>query len=219
MVKDFNIFTNRRKLKTYHPILNYHLFNSRGDDWKRIRSIVSPTFTSGKMKRMYPSIRECVTELLDNLETYANEGKDVNIKDIHGSLTMDVIAKCAFATKTNAIKDPNNQFIVNGKKIFAFKATQFIPSLLFPLYLNKILNIKSALDESANQFFFELSRHVLKTRRNGDGKYNDFVQLLIEAEKNKVQTRDESDVNEAHYINEGQSCLFFKDNCYHVFNL
>jgi cytochrome P450 len=168
---------------------------------------------------MYPSIRECVTELLDNLETYANEGKDVNIKDIHGSLTMDVIAKCAFATKTNAIKDPNNQFIVNGKKIFAFKATQFIPSLLFPLYLNKILNIKSALDESANQFFFELSRHVLKTRRNGDGKYNDFVQLLIEAEKNKVQTRDESDVNEAHYINEGQSCLFFKDNCYHVFNL
>jgi hypothetical protein len=77
--------------------------------------------------------------------------------------------------------------------------------------LNKILNIKSALDESANQFFFELSRHLLKTRRNGDGKYNDFVQLLIEAEKNKVQTRDENDVNEAHYINEGQSCLFFSN--------
>jgi cytochrome P450 len=162
---------------------------------------------------MYPSIRECVTELLDNLETYANEGKDVNIKDIHGSFTMDVIAKCAFATKANAIKDPNNQFTVNGKKVFAFKAKQVIPALLFPTHLNKILNIKSIANESANQFFFDLTRHILKTRRNGDGKYNDFVQLLIDAEKNKEQTRDENDVNEAHYINEGKSCLFFKDNC------
>jgi cytochrome P450 len=196
------------------------MFASRGDDWKRFRSIASPTFTSGKMKRMYPSIGESVTELLDILETHAKEGKDVNIKDIHGSLTMDVIARCAFATKTNAIKDPNNQFTVNGKKIFAFKATRVIPALLFPTYLNKILNIKSFIDESANQFFFDLTRHILKTRRNGDGKYNDFIQLLIDAEKNKVliQTRDENDVNEAHYINEGESCLFFKDNCYHVVN-
>jgi cytochrome P450 len=167
---------------------------------------------------MYPSIRECVTELLDNLETYANEGKDVNIKDIYGSLTMDVIAKCAFASKANSIKDPNNQFTLNAKKLFTVKATKMIPSLLFPLYLNKILNIKSGIDESANQFFFELTRHILKTRRNGDGKYNDFVQLLIDAEKSKVQTRDENDVNEAHYINEGQSCLFFKYNSYFVSN-
>ena len=71
-----------------------------GDDWKRIRSIVSPAFSSGKMKKMYPMIkglfggiprctRRCVAE----------QGKGANIKDLYGNYTMDVIATCAFCHK------------------------------------------------------------------------------------------------------------------------
>jgi len=123
---------------------------------------------------------------------------------MHGNFTMDVIASCAFATKTNAQKDPNDQFIVNGKKIFNFKASKVIPALIFPKFLNNLLNIKSAIDESANQFFFNLTRHILKTRRNNKTKHDDLIQLLMNAEQTKEIIRDENDINEAHHINEGK---------------
>jgi len=209
LVKDFNKFTNHGELNTDHPILNNHLSNARGDQWKRIRSIISPTFTSGKMKKMYSTIRHCLQEYLDHLETFAKEGKDINLKEMHGNFTMDVIASCAFATKTNAHKDPNNQFMVNGKKIFNFKAIRVIPALVFPKFLNNILNIKSGIDESANQFFINLTRHILKTRRNDNTKHDDLIQLLMNAEQSKEIIRDENDINEAHHVNEGKKFEYF----------
>ncbi len=45
LVKDFSLFVNRRDLKAKHPIVNKNLFNSRDDDWKRVRTIASPTKT------------------------------------------------------------------------------------------------------------------------------------------------------------------------------
>jgi len=203
LVKDFNLFSDRRSRNTSHPILGKHMFVSRGDQWKRIRSIASPTFTSGKMKKMYPKIRECLQEFLDHLETYAKDGKDINLKEMHGNYTMDVIATCAFATKTNAHKDPNNPFVVHARNIFDFKLSRILPTLLFPAFLLKLLNIKSATTESDNQFFFELTRHILETRRNNKTKHNDFIQLLMDAEKDKESIHDENDVNEAHHVNDG----------------
>ncbi len=49
------------------------MFISRGDDWKRLRSIASPTFTSGKMKKMYPSIRS-FGNLCQRRKGYKSEG-------------------------------------------------------------------------------------------------------------------------------------------------
>jgi cytochrome P450 family 3 subfamily A len=179
------------------------MFVSRDDDWKRLRSIASPTFTSGKMKKMYPSIRECLEEFLEHLETFAKEEKDINLKDMHGNYTMDVIATCAFATKTDSHKDPNNPFTVNAKNAFDFKAYRVIPLVIFPKILLKILNLKTSGNEKANDFFINLTRHILRSRRNSDKKYNDFIQLLMDAEKDKESIHDESDINEAHHVNEG----------------
>lgn len=203
LVKDFSLFVNRRDLKTKHPIVNKNLFNSRDDDWKRVRTIASPTFTSGKMKKMYPLVKECLKEFLDNLESSAREGKDINLKDMHGNYTMDVIAKCAFATKTNAHKDPNNQFIVSAKNLFYFRFWRVIPAFLFPTFILKVLNIKSFFDEKANKFFFDLTRHILRTRRENNEKHNDFLQLLMDAKNDRESIRDESDNIEAHHLNEG----------------
>jgi hypothetical protein len=127
------------------------------------------------------------------------------MKDMSGRFTMDVIATCAFATKTNSHKDQNNPFIVNAKNIFNVKASKVIPALIFPPFLLKILNIKSVNDENSNNFFFDLMRHILKTRRNNKIKYNDFVQLLMDAEKNEENDifLDENDANEAHHVNDG----------------
>ena len=48
LVKDFHLFLDRRKLNSYHEIWNLVQFSIEGVDWKRIRAITSPAFTSGK---------------------------------------------------------------------------------------------------------------------------------------------------------------------------
>ena len=202
-VKDFHIFTDRNRNRRLHPILSRHLVAESGDDWKRIRSIVTPTFTSGKMKKMYPMVRECLQEFLDVLETYAKDRKDINVKLAYGNYTMDVIATCAFATKTNSHKDPNNPFILSAQKVFAANPLKMISLLVFPNFLLKMLNIRHPAEESANQFFFDLTRHIIKERKSGNKKFNDFVQLLLNAEKSNNNIPDVNDVNESHHLNEG----------------
>ncbi|CAG2121528.1 unnamed protein product, partial [Medioppia subpectinata] len=219
-----------------HPILSRHLVAESGDDWKRIRSIVTPTFSSGKMKKMYPMIRQClddfVTELdvyADNkkdvniktifvteLDVYADNKKDVNIKTMYGNYTMDVISCCAFATKTNSHKDPNDPFIINAQKVFAPAMSRILSLLLLPAFVLKALNMRSLAEESANEFFFNITRHIMKERKTSNKKYNDFIELLMNVQKdsntksngnNNMKDAihyDDNDVSEAHHVNEGE---------------
>ncbi|CAG2182293.1 unnamed protein product, partial [Oppiella nova] len=119
--------------------------------------------------------------------------------------TMDVIATCAFATKTNTHKDPNNPFMKNTLKIFSPKLHLILPFIFLPNFVLKFFKLYSGLDETANEFFFNITRHIIKERRNGNKKYNDFIQLLLNSEQNnnKSVLRDDNDVNEAHYLNQG----------------
>jgi len=183
------------------------MFSSRDDEWKRLRSIASPTFTSGKMKKMYPLIKECSKDCMENLESHAIEGKDANMKDIHGNFTMDVIAKCAFATNTNAHKDPNNPFVANAKEIFNFKLWRIMSIVILPAFMLKLISIKSFASEKANQFFFNVTRHILGKRRANNEKHNDFLQLLMDASATTENTREDTDANEAHHVNEGEEEL------------
>ena len=165
LVKDFHNFTDRRKGTNIHPILRQHLVLAEGEQWKRVRGIVSPSFSSGKMKRMYPLIKECLNEFLDALDVIAREGKDLDVKLAYGNYTMDVIATCAFGTKINAHKDPNNLFMKNAIALSNPKLYRVIPQVILPTRLLKIFKMYSTIDEKANQFFFDLTRQMIKERR------------------------------------------------------
>ena len=55
---------------------------------------------------------------------------EIDLKKHHGAFTMDVIARCAFATKTNTHKDPNNPFVENASAFFQQKLWQIISGKL-----------------------------------------------------------------------------------------
>ncbi|CAG2182707.1 unnamed protein product, partial [Oppiella nova] len=112
LVKDFNAFRNR-SLSPGQDGLN--MFRARDNSWKRVRAIVSPTFTSGKMRKMYALINHCYEDFLNTLDNNVSNGvNEVELKQLMGAYTMDVIASCAFATKLNSYADPNNPFLTNA---------------------------------------------------------------------------------------------------------
>ncbi|GFX11792.1 tigger transposable element-derived protein 1 [Trichonephila clavipes] len=51
LVKDFQSFTGRRTFDTGDKVIDKMLSIIRGEDWKRVRTVVTPTFTTGKIKR------------------------------------------------------------------------------------------------------------------------------------------------------------------------
>jgi len=73
MIKDFAFFTDRGN---YHNISNDpvsgHLINLEGEDWKFMRSNLSPGFSTGKLKLILPIIDHQIEILLNVLENNMN---------------------------------------------------------------------------------------------------------------------------------------------------
>ncbi|KAG8174242.1 hypothetical protein JTE90_025807 [Oedothorax gibbosus] len=87
----------------------------KGDEnWKRIRTIVTPTFT-----RMLGIFKECSKILVLNFKNIAKEGKHVDAKGLYAAFSMDVIASSAFSTKIDSHSESNNQFVTTTKQVFS----------------------------------------------------------------------------------------------------
>ena len=82
-----------------------------------MRTIVSPVFTSGKLKLMIPHIDKCGDNMADMLNTAAISGEILEAKDMYGKFTLDSIATSGFGIESNSYKDPENQFRVNAMKL------------------------------------------------------------------------------------------------------
>ena len=175
------------------------MFDSEDEFWKKIRTIVTPTFTSGKMKKMYSMIDDCAKYAIDNLESHVVDKKEVKVKDVFGCLTMDVIAKCAFGTDTNANQDKYNPFVVNGLELFNIKIYKTILINLCPRFILKQLKINSFFNDENNEFFLNVARHIIKIRRIKNEKRNDFLQLLMDAKSSDIKNEGGKVDAESHY--------------------
>ena len=208
IVKDFHIFTDRaRRNRSHDDIMSKNLVDLKGDDWKRVRSIISPSFSSGKMKRMYPLIRQSLKDFLEHLDGMAEKRENVNVKDIYGNYTMDVISTCAFATKTNIHEELDNPFVVNARKIFNIDLFRIALQVITPTFLAPYMTKfrRSNDTKRAIDFFIGTTKQILQNRKMSGKKFNDFVQLMLEAEKGSdVIVRDEDDISESHHVNEGK---------------
>ena len=74
MVKEFSVFHNRM-LPTPPPPMNSAVFSARDETWKRIRNILTPSFSARKMKLMVPLIEESCDVLMKKLKEIADTGK------------------------------------------------------------------------------------------------------------------------------------------------
>nr|XP_039254118.1 cytochrome P450 3A6-like [Styela clava] len=89
LAKDKNQF-----LKVGCPYMNNSVNNTTGQQWKRIRSPLSPSFSSGKLKQMASIVPSCTQNTISCLKL-AKDGIFYP-KRVIGDLTLDVICSAAF---------------------------------------------------------------------------------------------------------------------------
>ena len=181
MIKDFHLFVNRRDFKVLDKMWKTNLFMIHDEDWKRIRSITAPAFTSGKLRKMFPLLKEATDKLEIYLNSVCNKGETVvDIKAIVTGFTIDVIASTSFGTDTDANGDRTkyNPFLHHAPRLFRdvslFRLTS---QLSLPVQFLKLFNIKHFFPYDSFEFFKKVSRTMLER----GGAREDFIKILKEA--------------------------------------
>lgn len=194
-IKDFENFVDRFQFVSadVDPLWAKSLFLLRGDEWKRMRATLSPSFTSSKMKGMFGLVKECAENFVGFFEKHRSETESVNLRDAFTRYANDVIASAAFGVTCNSLEDPNNEFYRMGKKAANmsgfWKNLSFIFIYVFPK-LSKMVGCQ-ILNKEAERFFRKLVKDNIATREQNGIVRPDMIHLLMEARKGKLK-HDES---------------------------
>lgn len=82
LTTDFASFQDRGFYHNPNDQVAANMFMKSGPDWKSLRAKLTPTFTSGKLKGMMPTIIQIADNLKQKLATSANNNEIIDIKDL-----------------------------------------------------------------------------------------------------------------------------------------
>ncbi|XP_038107240.1 probable cytochrome P450 6a14 [Culex quinquefasciatus] len=188
MIKDFAHFPDRGQYcNARDDPVSAHLFNIEGQAWRSLRAKLTPTFTSGKLKSMFPTLKAVGDNLARCLEVVVGEGSDVELKDCMARFTTDVIGSCAFGIECNSLEDPGSRFRSFGQQIFDRPRHSTAFRLMLKTFpgVGRFLRVK-LLRTEATSFFYKTVQDTVGYRKANSVERNDFLNLLLELEKKGV---------------------------------
>lgn len=190
LVKNFQSFHARGlHINERDQPVSANIFNMDGEKWKILRSKLSPTFTSAKMKHMFHLMTACSSTMDKYIKPYVDNNMPVDVKDFVGRLTTDIIGSCAFGIECNSFEDTTFQhslmriFIESGS-LFNVIFTNTLPSLA------RLLRV-TTFPKKPTQIVVGSLEETMKMRKENNVNRNDFLQSLIEMEKKGLVNANE----------------------------
>ncbi|EDW91090.1 probable cytochrome P450 6a21 [Drosophila yakuba] len=212
LIKEFNKFTDRGFFHNPEDDpLSGQLFLLDGQKWKSMRNKLSSTFTSGKMKYMFPTVVKVANEFIDVFGQSVAKSPVVEVRELLARFTTDVIGTCAFGIECSSLKDPDAEFREMGRR-------SLTEQRLGPLgvgFVNSFPNLARRLHmkmtaEPIEKFFMRIVRETVAFREQNNIRRNDFMDQLIDL-KNKPLMMSQSGENVNLTIEEiaAQAFVFF----------
>ncbi|XP_011866377.1 PREDICTED: cytochrome P450 6k1-like [Vollenhovia emeryi] len=193
LVKDFNCFSDRYNTADPNDRIGYaNLFFMKNPTWKTIRTKLTPFFTSGKMKKMFNLMLECVNNLdeyLDSLNLEGKDGKTIEVRELTAKFATDIIGSTAYGLDVNSFKNPNAEFRKYGKMIFqydAFRGFEMLAIFFLPSIV-RLIRIKM-FGKEPTEFMRKVFWETLTQRMKSGEKRNDLVDILLELKNSNDQS-------------------------------
>ncbi|KAF2899553.1 hypothetical protein ILUMI_06627 [Ignelater luminosus] len=194
-IKDFDVFPEHRAFASdeVDSLWSRNLFAIKGfSKWQHMRSTLSPSFTSSKMKMMFNLMKNCSKQFV---KYYQQEGGIVTLemKDAFTRFTNDVIANTAFGVECNSLDNPNNEFYLMGKDASNFSGIRSLKFLLtaFSPTLMKVLRL-GIFSKEVSTFFRKIIKETLSFREKNGVVRPDMLHLLMEARKGRINDSNDN---------------------------
>nr|WDY85984.1 cytochrome P450 9HZ1 [Pagiophloeus tsushimanus] len=189
-VKDFDHFQDHN-LISIEPKVDYFWGSSvlslRGEKWKHMRTTLSPSFTSKKMKILFDLIADVADNVVSFVSAQNEDVVELEMKDALSRYTNDVIATTSFGISTDSLRDKTNSFFMSGKKLTSpgvFRTLEFILLNAAPAFICQLFGLKIVKDDVA-KIFAGAIKDAIKTREKNNIVRPDMIQLLLESRKTK----------------------------------
>ncbi|GFO30818.1 cytochrome p450 3a41-like [Plakobranchus ocellatus] len=194
LVKDFNNFVNRSDNMPTRSPFGKGVFFLKDNDWKRIRQLMSPSFSTGKLKRISTHVQDAARSLGKAFEKCARTGTHVKLLHTTGQYSTSIIAKTAFGLQADSIgEEEDDHFTYCAKNIFKTRS-KF--SFFFVLFLIRFKRFRSFLvhnlglyfpdpcTKGSREYFTALLTDAIKEREAAEHmgsrhQHNDFLQSLV----------------------------------------
>ncbi|XP_067316647.1 cytochrome P450 3A9-like [Anolis sagrei] len=186
LVKEcYTHFTNRRDFGL-NGEFDSSILIVQDEQWKRIRTVLSPNFTSGRLKEMFPIIKHYGEMLVKNVQKKVENGENIDTKNIFGAYSMDVITSTSFSINIDSINNPNDPFVTNMKKLIKFNFVNplLVLIVIFP-FLTPVLEAFnfSLTPASITNYIKESIKKLKKDRQKNLHKDRvDFLQLMVDSQ-------------------------------------
>lgn len=155
------------------------------------------------MRKMFPSMRDCSEDLMGVLEEKAQTKSPIDVKLLWSNYSLDVIARCCFATRTNANKNPDNEFVKMILNMLKIRAWKLVLLFLLPSAILERLPIDLFPRESM-VYIVALVRHLIKQRGISKLNESDFLQFMVDTLNKKPNQAGEALENPEHVQTKGQ---------------
>ena len=202
MVKNFDCFVNRPYIP---PLLRrtnlLGLGMIRGSRWRRVRRIVTPAFSTKKLKMLAPLIQESCERLKNKMAAVSDTESSVNVSEWFKMFTLELILATAFSRDVSLeVENPLARVIASifetARGTGNRPRLERLLSILshFP-WSEPILKYFARRTKAAQSWDYleETALKLIEDRRNimttDESTTQDFLQVLLEAYDKSEETK------------------------------
>ncbi|XP_017117297.1 probable cytochrome P450 6d5 [Drosophila elegans] len=195
LVKDFASFHDRGVyVDEKNDPMSASLFAMEGASWRALRTKLTPSFTSGKLKAMFETSDSVGDKLIASMKAQLSEtgSKELELKRLMATYAIDIIATTIFGLDIDSFADPNNEFQAISKKINRNNFEDIVRGAASFLYpgLEKFF-VRIGWKQEANERMRELSNRTVDLREQNNIVRKDMLQLMLQLRnQGKVNTDD-----------------------------
>ena len=208
-VKDFNHFTDTQDenlVKKFRQggeldtLFNHNVGSAKGEEWKDVRSSLSPIFTSGKMKHMLKFVVDVSERLLTEMEKQVDQD-EFELKELTGKFSLDALATCAFGLDFDSFGgESSNAFVDHAAEVFKQDIWSLVLTLKFIPGMSRlfeVFNINIQKPKSV-KFFKDIVTKTLKQRSETGQRRNDMIDMMLDIMNEKDKEEVEGDMDQYH---------------------
>jgi len=186
-IKDFEHFRNHRRLyyQKNDIFMGHNLFSIEDDYWKKLRSAMTPTFSSGKLKDNFQLVLDQADKLVQYCMKTSIKNKEFDVNQIFGAFALDTVASVSFGFEANSLETKDSAFVKAVVKSFEYETIDILRFLIVSSLPNSIVEFFGLYafdsDKPHWKILTKISRDSLNERKKGL-KRKDFLDLLLDTQ-------------------------------------